>query len=258
MADYIDVEQAKTLSGLRIVAPPGRPNPWAEGLKSLCHIKRVPYVLVRKVAGHDPALQGWTLQSSAPVAVWNDERPRTTWNEQLYLLERLVPEPSLVPKDEEARVLMFGLCNELCGEAGLGWYRRIMIIHSTLSNPEVTEQGKAAASYLGEKYGYSPASAEAASQRIGQTLRMLNTRLTAQQSEGREYFFGNLMSALDIYWSTFAVLLQPMPPELCPMDPAIRDSFVNTDPIVAESLSPELLAHRDRIYREHLQLPMDF
>ena len=60
MADYIDIEQAKTLSGLRIVAPPGRPNPWAEGLKSLCHIKRVPYVLVRKVAGHDPASVSYT------------------------------------------------------------------------------------------------------------------------------------------------------------------------------------------------------
>ena len=27
MADYIDIEQAKSLDGLRIVAPPGRPKP---------------------------------------------------------------------------------------------------------------------------------------------------------------------------------------------------------------------------------------
>ena len=209
-------------------------------------------------AGHDAALQDWTLQSSAPVAVWNVERPRTTWNEQLYLVERLAPEPSLLPEDETDRVLMFGLCNELCGEAGLGSYRRIMIVHGTLSNPEVADQGKVAASYLGDKYGYSPASAESAPQRVAQILQMLNTRLTEQQSEGREYFFGNRLSALDVYWSTFAVLVQPLPLEQCPMDPAARESFVNTDPVVAEALSTQLLAHRDRIYGEHLQLPMDF
>lgn len=33
MADYIDIEQAKHRSGLRIVLPPGRPNPWGEALK---------------------------------------------------------------------------------------------------------------------------------------------------------------------------------------------------------------------------------
>ena len=48
MADYIDIEQAKTLSGLRIVLPPGRPNPWGEALKGMCHIKKIPYARVRK------------------------------------------------------------------------------------------------------------------------------------------------------------------------------------------------------------------
>ncbi len=258
MADYIDIEQAKTLDGLRIVAPPGRPNPWAEGLKGLCYVKNLPYALVGKAATHDAALQDWTRQSSAPVAVWNDERPRTTWNEQLYLVERLAPQPSLVPEEAADRILMFGLCNELCGEAGLGWFRRIMIVHGTLSNPEVAEQGKAGASYLGDKYGYSPASAEAAPQRVAQILRTLHTRLAEQQARSRQYFFGDQLSSLDIYWSTFAVLVQPLPLELCPMDAGAHAGFVNTDPVVAEALSPQLLAHRDRIYREHLRLPMDF
>ena len=39
MAEYIDIEQAKTASGLRLVLPPGRPNPWAEGLKGMCYVK---------------------------------------------------------------------------------------------------------------------------------------------------------------------------------------------------------------------------
>ena len=258
MADYIDIEQAKILDGLRIVAPPGRPNPWAEGLKGMCHIKNLPFTLVGKAAGHDAALQDWTHQSSAPVAVWNEERPRTTWNEQLYLVERLAPQPSLVPDDETDRILMFGLCNELCGETGFGWFRRIMIVHGLLSNPEVGEQGKATASYLGGKYGYSPATAEVAPRRVARILRTLSARLAEQQAQGRQYLIGDALSALDIYWSTFAVLVEPLPLDLCPMDAAFRASFVNTDPVVAEALSPQLLVHRDRIYHDHLRLPMDF
>ena len=73
MAEYIEIAQAKTLSGLRIVLPPGRPNPWGEALKGMCYVKKIPYTRVRKAQGYDAALQAWTSQSSAPVAVWNDE-----------------------------------------------------------------------------------------------------------------------------------------------------------------------------------------
>ena len=83
-------------------------------------------------------------------------------------------------------------------------------------------------------------------------------RLAEQQAQGRQYLIGDSLSALDIYWSTFAVFVAPLPLDLCPMDAALRAMFVNTDPVVAEALSPQLLAHRDRIYHDHLRLPMDF
>ena len=133
-----------------------------------------------------------------------------------------------------------------------------MFVHNMLSNPEVGEQGKAYASYLGGKYGYSPASAEAAPQRVARTLRTLGARLAEQQAQGRRYLIGDSLSALDIYWSTFAVFVAPLSLELCPMDAALRAMFVNTDPVVAEALSPQLLEYRDRIYLDHLRLPMDF
>ena len=53
------------------------------------------------------------------MVAWNDERPRSTWIEQLYLAERLQPEPALIPANADDRVLMFGLINEICGENGL-------------------------------------------------------------------------------------------------------------------------------------------
>ncbi len=128
MAHYIDIEQAKRLSGLRLILPPGRPNPWAEALKGFCHVKKILFTRVRKAQGSDAALQAWTSQSSAPVAVWNDERPRSTWIEQLYLTERLAPEPALIPHAIEDRTLLFGYANELCGESGFGWSRRLMLV----------------------------------------------------------------------------------------------------------------------------------
>jgi hypothetical protein len=239
MAEYIDIEQAKTLSGLRLVLPPGRPNPWAEALKGICYVKKISYVRVRKAPGDDPALQAWTSQSSAPVAVWNDERPRSTWIEQLYLTERLAPQPALIPEDVEDRVLMFGYCNELCGENGSD------------------EAARAFASYIGGKYGYSQNTAEAGPRRIAQILRMLGGRLEQQRAKGRKFFIGEQLSALDIYWATFAALIKPLPPELCPIPEQLRAFFTNTDPVVAAAVTPALMEHRDFIYREYLELPMN-
>ncbi len=257
MADYIDIDQAKTLSGLRIVLPPGRPNPWGEALKGMCHVKKIPYVRVRKAQGHDAALQAWTSQSSAPVAVWNDERPRSTWIEQLYLVERIEPEPTLIPTNIEERTLMFGYGNELCGENGFGWLRRIMVLDATLTNPQSDEAARGVASYMGGKYGHSQAAAEAAPARAAQILRLLDARLAQQRAAGKKFFLGDRLSALDIYWATFAVMIKPLPPELCPIPEPLRASFTNTGPLVAAAATSALMAHRDFIYQEYLELPVN-
>jgi len=100
MALYISVEEALGMSGLRVVLTPSGPAPWCEALKAILHVKRLSYIGVRQEApGPNLALREWTAQTSAPVAIWNDERPRSTWIEQLYLAERLAPEPALIPAD---------------------------------------------------------------------------------------------------------------------------------------------------------------
>jgi hypothetical protein len=256
MTDYVDIEKAKTMSGLRIVVPPGRPNPWAEALKGFCYVKKIPYTRVAKAQGHDAALQAWTSQSSAPVAVWNDERPRSTWNEQLYLVERIEPEPALIPERIEDRTLMFGYANELCGENGFGWSRRVMVVDGMLTNSQNDEGVKKAASYLGGKYGYDQAAAAQAPERVAQILRLLNAQLEQQKAKGSKFLVGDKLSALDIYWSTFAVLVQPLPADLCPIPEGLRATFTNTNPVISAAITPELLAHRDFIYREYLELPM--
>src|SRR5271156_6419618 len=98
MAQYIEVDDAIKISGLRVVLTPGVPGPWSEAAKGILHIKKIPYVKVRQeIGGENQPLLRWTAQTTAPVFVFNEERPRSVWIDQLYLAERLNPEPSLIP-----------------------------------------------------------------------------------------------------------------------------------------------------------------
>ena len=258
MAEYLSVEEARNMSGLRLVLSPGVPGPWSEAAKGICYVKKLPYLRVRQeIGGENRALQDWTAQTTAPVAAWNDERPRSTWIEQLFLFERLAPTPPLIPASIEDRALMVGYSNELCGEHGFGWSKRLLLIHPTFTNPSANEQSRAFATYFGKKYGYNPAEAEAAPARIAQILRLLGTRLEQQRAEGSKFFIGAQLSALDIYWAAFAALLQPLPHELCPMPQSFRMLYTNTDPVVQAAVTPLLMEHRDFIYRQYLELPID-
>lgn len=188
------------------------------------------------------------------MAIWNDERPRSTWIEQLFLAERLQPTPPLIPANIEDRVLMFGYINEICGENGFAWSKRLTTIHGPATNPQTNERTRA----FWLKYGYSTQAAEAAPARMAEILRFLSARLEQQQAKGSKFFIGNQLSALDVYWATFTALIQPLPPELCPMATGFRAFYTEKNPVVTAASSPLLLAHRDFIYQEYLELPVVF
>src|ERR1700731_4849816 len=109
MAQYVEVEQAMGMPGLRVVLSPGVPGPWSEAAKGILYVKKIPYVKVRQeLGGENIPLLNWTKQTTAPAFVYNNERPRTICNGQLILAERLAPEPALIPSSIEDRALMFG------------------------------------------------------------------------------------------------------------------------------------------------------
>src|SRR5262245_53614341 len=150
--EYVSVEEAMRRGGLRMVVVGGVPSPWGEAAKGILHIKGLDWVAVRLVYDSEP-LKAWAGQRNGPVAVYENERPRPGWAEILLLAERLAPSPSLLPADAAERALVFGLAHEICGEAGLGWSRRLHLIHAGLHNaggfPEPV------AKYLSKKYGRS-------------------------------------------------------------------------------------------------------
>lgn len=251
--EYIGVEEAIGRGGLRMVVVGGVPSPWGEAAKGIFHIKRIPWVAVR-LAYDSEALKAWSGHRNAPVAVYDNEPPRARWDEILALAERLAPAPALLPAEADARSAVIALSSAICGEGGLGWTRRLQLIHAGLNGrggfaPRV-------ASYLAKKYGHSVESGEAAGARVVAMLGDLAARLKAQQAAGSAYLIGNDLTAADVYLAAFMALLAPLPQAKCDMDPVTRAAMETLDAPTAAALDAVLFAHREMMYARHLELPL--
>jgi len=251
--EFVDFAEARTRHGLRMVVVSGVPSPWGEAAKGILHVERIPWVAVR-LDTSDAELVEWAGEPSGPVAVLDDEPPRSGWAEILLLAERLAPAPSLLPDDAADRALAFGLAHEICGEQGLGWTRRLQGIHAGLTSgagfPEPV------AHYLAGKYGYRAEDADGYGERVIALLRMLAGRLRRQREAGSRFYVGRALSAVDLYSAAFMALFAPLPPEQCPMPDALRATFESVDDETAAALDPILLEHRDAVYADFLELPL--
>lgn len=252
--EYTSVEEAMQRPGLRMVVVGGVPSPWGEAAKGIFHVKGLSWTAVRLDYTSD-ALKQWSGgRRDGPVAFYDDEPPRHAWDQILLLAERLAPEPALLPKGAAELALAMGLAHEICGEGGLGWTRRLQLVHAGLQGdggfaPKV-------AAYLARKYGYRPEDAPTYGPRVAELLGMLATRLRAQQASGSRYLVGDTMTAVDIYAATCLALFSPLPHAQCAMDPATRSAFETMDEPTREALAPALLAHRAVMYAEHLATPL--
>ncbi|NPC58086.1 glutathione S-transferase family protein [Caenimonas soli] len=250
---FVSVEEAIQRRGLRMVVVGGVPSPWGEAAKGILHIKRIDWVAVR-LAYDSEALKDWAGQRNGPIAMYDDERPRAGWAEILLLAERLAPTPALLPADAYQRAVVFGLSHEICGESGLGWSRRLQLVHAGLHNAGGFPER--AAKYLAKKYGYSPEAGAASGRRVAQLLGMLAARLRAQREAGSRYYVGDSLTAVDIYSTTVMAMFVPLPARLCDMDAATRAAFETRDAQTEAALDPILLGHRDMMYAEHLESPL--
>jgi hypothetical protein len=254
MLQYRSFEEIIDHPGLRIVMVQGMPSPWAQAAKTIFEIKGLEYVPAPWVPGEaNEEIAKWGGETSAPIVAWAKEKPIHRWLDILYLSERLAPKPSLIPQDAMQRALMIGLSNEICGELGIGWNRRLQIFAPMFASGSPPPQ----VARMGGKYGYNEGDAKAAGERTAQSLRALDTQLKSQYAGGAHFFIGDALSALDIYWTAFANLLDPLPKEQCPMPEGYRPGFTVNDPVVKEALTPQLFEHRSRIFREYFRNPME-
>ncbi|GAC1651673.1 MAG: hypothetical protein NVS9B15_12000 [Acidobacteriaceae bacterium] len=251
--EYVGGDDANERGGRRMVVVGNVPSPWGEAAKGIFHIKEIDWVGVRLVYDSEP-LKNWAGQLSAPVAVYEREPPRSGWFGILELAERIAPAPTLLPADPAERALVLDLSRDICGEGGLGWSRRLQLVHAGLHNaggfPERV------AKYLGRKYGYNPEAAQSCDARVVEVLGKLVARLKAQHAAGSRYYIGNTLTALDIYSATITALFAPLEPEQCAMDNATRVAFETRDAHTEAALDPILFAHRDMMYAQWLELPL--
>ena len=246
---YVSVEDAIARSGLRMVVVGHVPSSWGEAAKGIFHIKGIEWAAVRLVYDNE-ALQKWAGELSGPVVIYDNEHPRTGWAEILMLAERIAPQPALLPADPLELSRVVTLSDQICNKGGLGWMRRLQVVHATFQ-----KQGgfpEKVAGYLGRKYGYTPEVGATAGARVRELLGLCARELRA----GGEYYLGDRLSALDVYSATFMGLLNPLPEPQCQMTPAIRAAFETLDEETRAALDPILLEHRDMMYARHLELPL--
>lgn len=249
---FVDLEDARSAGGTRMTVVSGIPSPWSEAAKGILGIKRIPLKGVRYTPGN-AELNNWTGCHNAPVLKHNDEAALTGWADILVFAERIAPEPSLIPADPEQRALMFGLAHELMGTDGLCWLRRLQIVHG---GKQMQGRPRQHADYIGSKYGYAADDVARGHQRIIALLNLFAGILNKQTAQQQDYYLGPEPSALDIYSAAAMALFSPLPEADCPMDQGTRMAFSMMDKVTAKNLDPVLLAHRDRMYREHLALPL--
>jgi hypothetical protein len=258
MVSYLSPAAAIAHKGLRLVSVQGVPSPWAQAAKTIFEIKGLDFVMTQLiVAGANEEIAAWSGQNSGPVAAWKDEAPINKWADILYLAERLASEPALIPENARDRTAMFGLSNELCGELGIGWNRRLQIFDALMDASQPPEF-REVATLLGKKYRYNKKDTEAASARLVDSLKLFRTQLEGQRAKGSSFLVGDRLSAVDVYFVAFMNLLAPLPKEQCPLPDGLRPFYVATDPDVVNVLSPILLDHRRHIFDAYFRRPMEF
>jgi glutathione S-transferase len=255
MFRYSTLSEVVSHKGLRIVLVQGLPSPWGQAAKTIFEVKGLEYVAAPWIAGSpNEDIVAWGGERSAPIVAFADEKPIHRWIDILYLAERLSPEPSLIPKDASQRALMIGLSNEICGELGIGWNRRLQLFAPLVEGGNPPE----GVARMAGKYRYNSADGRAAGERIAGSLKALTAQLKAQHARGVRLFVGDALSALDIYWAAFMNLLDPLPKEQCPMPDEWRPAFVAVDPQVKAALDPILVEHRSAIFKKYFRSPMEF
>ena len=257
MPEWIPVEEAKTAPGLRLVLTAGVPGPWGEAAKAIFHVKGLTCPRVAQFGGQpNQELMAWTGEINAPQAILDDEPSRAHWSSLILLGERLAPDKPLVPENQEQRAHMFGLLHELAGEGGLGWSRRLMLF-GPLMELASDHPGRQSVAPMAERYGYSKEASDRAPERVAEILGLMANQWSRQREAGHDYLIGDRLSALDLYWAAFAALIEPLPHEACPMPAGLRAGYSQRHPTMDAALDTALLDHRQRIYDEWLELPID-
>ena len=155
--EYMSVPEARKLAGLRIILSPGGPGPWSEAAKSICYLKRLSYIPVaQEVGGPRPGVVRMDRADQRARGYLERRAATQLVDDQLFLFERLAPEPAMIPVRIDERATMFGYANEICGENGFAWNRRLLQFHYVLNSPKSSPRAVERFGGGARKYLYTP------------------------------------------------------------------------------------------------------
>ncbi len=248
--DYLDVTTARATPGLKLVLTAGVPGPWGEAAKAILRHHGLAFVAVAQQGMADNSeLLAWTGCRNAPQLVVDDLPALTGWHDILAWAERHGSGTPLLPAEPAARADVLGLSALIAGPDGLGWLHRVTIMG--LMGAARAGGAMAAAARC---YGVDDAAVAAAPARTAAILALLDARLAS----GSAWLAGDRLSAADLYWAAFSNMFRPLDADVNPMPDMLRGLYRPHDARIAAALTPALIAHRDRIWREHIGLPLDF
>ena len=254
MIRYLDVADAKQATGLRLVCTQGVPSPWGLAARACFKLRGVEFVLVRQLATQgNEALLEWTRHRNAPIAIYNDEPPRVRWYEIVQLAERLGRGASLIPRDINDRMKMVGFVSEMADPYGFAWNARLLSMKSihqsggddALENP------------IFSQYGYSREAAEKALTRVHEFLEVLAGLIKSQKAEGSSFLFGHELTAADVYWAYFSLMLDAMTEEKNPVPPHVKEHNDILAAMIGD-YDPILISFREKIFDKHLDVPIEY
>ncbi|MEM7078955.1 MAG: hypothetical protein AAF513_10030 [Pseudomonadota bacterium] len=251
---YLSASDARELPGLRLALTAGVPAPWSESAKALFRLRNIDYLPVEQLGGQgNEELLSWTGHRNAPVAIYQQEAPRVRWIEMIELAERLGQGPRLLPDTLNERITTIGLCNEIAGETGFGWYARVLMLKQMIND----RGEEATRSPIFRDYSRGIDNIEQSIDRIREVLECLQMQLQAQKALESPYLVGSGLSAADVFWAYFSLLLKPLPSDLCDAPDYILQ-FWSAVPAAIGLMPDELLTHRNFMFEKHLLTPMSF
>ena len=241
---------------------------WAQALRAILFVKGIPYEKVVHPPYRDGepdaqrALFDWTAQTSVPTMAYRaspqgEDIIRNDWLGQLMLAERIEPQPSLIPSNPRERILMIGVASEIMSPQGLLWQARLAM-SELYRTAQMTPKQRAFfghGEFLGGKYSFV-ANGEPPLENVKRGLHLLDTLLAENQARGSAFFVGDALSALDIYWVYASNMASLLPPEDLPVMRFNREMYTGINEALASVLTERLLAHRDRVLRNHLECPV--
>ena len=251
---YIDLAQAQQADGVRMIVPQGIPSPWSEAAKALLQQRNIPWQAVY-LDQRNEAMTQWSGRRSAPVLFYNDQAPIHRWADIVAFAQQHGEGPDLLPADTGLQQQVMVWCQRLCDAGGLGWNRRLMGVDRGLKG-EAGGYPEFIAHYLGKKYGYQAEQAAEYKPAVIATLGELSNQLRQQQAQASPFLVGDSLTVADIYLACFMAFFKPYDDSLCPMLPVIRTVFETLDEDVEAALNPILLQHRDFVYQQYLELPL--